>query len=148
MDIERSCAVIASALSDGVCENVRLITGERRMFDMNVARTVVNVPWPALTQGWTLRTWACGIALQCAPSKRRIATYTLRALSPRQATALSIVEGGVALGWLSVRWPGLVPEFRRFLRRYQWACLFKGKTRATAEASRSTRILKPIPETR
>ena len=23
--------------------------------------------------------------------------------------------------------------FRRFLRRYQWACLFKGKTRATAD---------------
>ena len=24
-------------------------------------------------------------------------------------------------------------EFRRFLRRYQWACLFKGKVAATAE---------------
>jgi hypothetical protein len=24
-------------------------------------------------------------------------------------------------------------EFRRFLRRYQWACLLRGKTRATAE---------------
>ena len=24
-------------------------------------------------------------------------------------------------------------EFRRFLRRYQWACLLKGKTAATAE---------------
>ena len=24
-------------------------------------------------------------------------------------------------------------EFRRFLRRYQWACLFKGKSKATAE---------------
>jgi hypothetical protein len=23
------------------------------------------------------------------------------------------------------------PQFRRFLRRYQWACLFQGKTRAT-----------------
>ena len=22
-------------------------------------------------------------------------------------------------------------EFRRFLRRYQWACIFKGKARAT-----------------
>jgi hypothetical protein len=25
------------------------------------------------------------------------------------------------------------PEFRRFLRRYQWACLLKGKEKATAE---------------
>jgi hypothetical protein len=24
-------------------------------------------------------------------------------------------------------------EFRRFLRRYQWACLLKGKARATAD---------------
>lgn len=27
------------------------------------------------------------------------------------------------------------PAFRRFLRRYQWACLLKGKARATAEAN-------------
>lgn len=115
LSVERSCAVIASALSDGHCENVRLMSGERRMFGMNSGRTVMNVPYPAMTSDWTLRTWACGIALQCAPSKRRIAPYTLRALSPRQATALSIVEGGVALGWMAGRWPGLVPEFRRFM---------------------------------
>lgn len=115
LGMERSCAVIASALSDGRCEGVRLMTGERRTFAMNRARTVAHVPVPALTPGWTLRTWSCGIALQCAPSKARIAPYTLQALSPRQSAALSVVEGGVALGWLAACWPGLVPELRRFL---------------------------------
>jgi nitric oxide reductase NorD protein len=115
LGMERSCAVIASALSDGRCERVRLMTGERRMFSMNGGRTVAHVPVPALTPGWTLRTWTCGIAMQCAPSKARIAPYTLRALSPRQSTALSSVEGGVALGWIARRWPGLVPELRRFM---------------------------------
>ncbi len=85
------------------------------MFAMNAARTIVHVPVPALTPDWTLRTWTCGIALQCAPSKGRIAPFTLRALSPRQSIALSIVEGGVALAWISARWPGLVSELRRFL---------------------------------
>lgn len=115
LGMERSCAVIASALSEGRCQGVRLMTGERRTFAMNRARTVAHVPVPALTPGWTLRTWSCGIALQCAPSKARIAPYTLQALSPRQSAALSVVEGGVALGWLAARWPGLVPELRRFL---------------------------------
>jgi len=115
LSIERSCAVVASALSDGHCESVRLMSGERRMFGMNTGRTVMNVPYPAVTGDWTLRTWTCGIAMQCSPSKDRIAPFTLKALSPRQITALSLVEGGVALGWMGSRWPGLVPELRRFL---------------------------------
>lgn len=115
LGIERSCAVVASALSDGRCENVRLMSGERRVFGMNSGRTAMSVPWPAITPGWTLRTWSTGIAMQCAPSKSRVAPFTLRALSAREITALSLVEGGVALGWMGTRWPGLVPELRRFL---------------------------------
>jgi nitric oxide reductase NorD protein len=115
LTVERSCGVVAAALSAGRCESVRLITGERRSFGMNPGRTVMNVPYPAIAPDWTLRTWTCGIAMQCAPSKSRIASYTLAALSARQLKALSIVEGGVALGWLGTRWPGLLPEFRRFL---------------------------------
>lgn len=113
--IERSCAVVASAFSARRCERVLLVSGESRGFAMNTARTVAYVPYPALTPGWTLRTWSCGIALQCSPSKARIASYTLSALSPRQARALALVEGGVALGWINARWPGLLPELRRFL---------------------------------
>jgi hypothetical protein len=55
------------------------------------------------------------VALQCAPSKDRIAQYPLQELSAREARALSLVEGGVALGWAGARWPGLLPEFRRLL---------------------------------
>jgi hypothetical protein len=49
-----------------------------------------------------------------------------------------IVLGGLAMLWGFVRamlqrkprYNDL--EFRRFLRAYQWACLFQGKARATA----------------
>lgn len=113
--VERSCAIVASALSDGRCGIVRLMSGERRAFAMNDARTVAHVPYPAIGDDWSLRTWTCGIAMQCSPSKERISGYTLQALSARQAAALSVVEGGVALGWISSRWPGLMPELRRLL---------------------------------
>ena len=114
-NLERSCSIVASAFSSGRCKRVRLMSGERRTFGMNVSRTEMHVPYPAVTPGWTLRTWTCAIALQCSPSKNRIATYTLQALTPRQATALLLVEGGVALGWIGSHWPGLVAELRRFL---------------------------------
>ncbi|GEM_PF-633437 len=114
-NVERSCSIVASAFSSGRCKRIRLISGERRAFGMNALRTEMHIPYPPVTLGWTLRTWTCAIALQCSPSKSRIAAYTLQALTPRQATALSLVEGGVALGWVSSRWPGLVPEVRRFL---------------------------------
>lgn len=113
--IERSTTLVASALSAGHCRRVRLISGERRDFATNPGRTEVHIPYPPLTSGWSLRTWTCGIALQCAPSKRRIEHFTLQALTPRQRTALSLVEGAVALGWLQIRWPGLVAEVKRFL---------------------------------
>ena len=114
-NLERSCSIVASAFSGGCCKRVRLISGERRAFGMNASRTEMHVPYPPLTSGWTLRTWTCAIALQCSPSKSRIAFYALQALTPRQATALSLVEGGVALGWVSSRWPGLISEVQRFL---------------------------------
>jgi len=103
------------AISGGHCKRVRLMSGERRTFGMNASRTQMFVPFPSVTPGWTLRTWTCAIALQCSPSKSRIAHYTLQALTTRQATALALVEAGVALGWIAVHWPGLVDEVRRFL---------------------------------
>lgn len=113
--LETGCSIVAAAFSDGQCKRVRLISGEARAFAMNTMRNEIHVPYPPVTPGWTLRTWTCGIALQCAPSKSRIAAYTLQALSHRQATALSIIEGGVAVGWIASRWPGLMQEVQRFL---------------------------------
>jgi nitric oxide reductase NorD protein len=113
--IERSCTLVASAFSEGGCADVRLISGERRGFGANALRTILQVPYPALEPDWSLRTWTCGVALQCAPSKKRIAGFTLGALSPRQSKAVSIVEGRVAMGWIAGQWPGLVHELSRVL---------------------------------
>jgi nitric oxide reductase NorD protein len=113
--LERCCALVASALSDGRRGGVRLLSGERRCFGMNAARTIVNVPYPGLGPDWTLRALTGGIALQCSPSKDRIAHYRLQELTVREVKALTIVEAEVALGWVSTSWPGLLPELRRFL---------------------------------
>lgn len=113
--IERSCALLASAFSEGRRQGVRLMSGVQRGFGVSAGRSIVNVPYPAPAADWTLRTLACGIALQCAPSKDLLAQYPLHHLTPRQLLALAIVEGEVALAWAISRWPGLLPEFRRLL---------------------------------
>lgn len=112
--LERSCALTAVAFSDRRRRGARLITGERRIFGLNPARTVVHVPYPP-PAGWTRRTLTCGVALQCAPSKDRVARYPLHELSPRELAGLAVVEGGVAMGWVAGRFPGLIPELRRVL---------------------------------
>ncbi len=118
MALERSCAVTAVALSEQRREGVRLVTGERRSFGLNGALTFVHVPYPApypTTHGWTRRTLTCGVALQCSPSKERVTEYRLNELSARELRALTLVEAGVALGWIAWRWPGLLSELRRVL---------------------------------
>ena len=115
LHIEQSCALVASAFSEGRREGVRLISGEQRGFSLSPNWLRVQVPFPLLAADWTLRTLTCGVALQCSPSKDRIAQLPLHALSARECRALSIVEGGVALGWVISRWPGLTAELQRML---------------------------------
>lgn len=112
--LERSCALTAVAFSDRRRHGARLVTGERRLFGLDHSRTMVQVPYPP-PPDWTRRTLTCGIALQCAPSKDRLARYRLHELSPRELASVAVVEGGVALGWIAVRFPGLIPELRRLL---------------------------------
>ena len=114
MAVERSCAVTAVALSGQRRQGVRLVTGERRAFSLSTAMDFVHVPYP-MGRGWTRRTLTCGIALQCAPSKDRVVEYRLNELSAREVRALTLLEARVALGWVSERWPGLLPEIRRVL---------------------------------
>jgi nitric oxide reductase NorD protein len=113
--IERSCALAAVALSEQRRESARLMTGERRSFSLNTALSSVHVPYPPAAPDWTLRTLTCGVALQCSPSKERIAAYRLLDMSARELRALTVVEAGVALGWIATRWPGLVTEIRRLV---------------------------------
>jgi hypothetical protein len=115
MAMERSCSLTAVALSDQRREGVRLVTGTSRAFSLTAARTFVLVPYPPTDRGWTRRTLTCGVALQCSPSKDRLAAYRLGELSARELGALTLVEAGVALGWVASRWPGLLPEFERVL---------------------------------
>src|ERR1700760_4279175 len=114
MALERSCAVTAVALSERPREGARLVTGERRAFGLNGKLTFVHVPYPAMSD-WTRRTLTCGVALQCSPSKERVTEYRLSELSARELRALTLVEAGVALGWIASRWPGLLTEIRRVL---------------------------------
>lgn len=118
--LERSCALTAVAFSDRRRRGARLITGQRRVFGLNPARTVVHVPYPPPTD-WTRRTLTCGVALQCAPSKDRVARYPLHELSPRELAGLAVVEGAVAMGWVTRRFPGLVPELLRVLPEFESA---------------------------
>ncbi len=115
MAIERSCAVTAVALSGQRREGVRLVTGDNREFSLSPALDFVHVPYPSLERDWTRRTLTCGVALQCSPSKERLVEYRLNELSARELCALTVVEGGVALGWIASSWPGLLPELRRVL---------------------------------
>lgn len=114
LSLQRSCAVTAVVLSERRRDDARLVTGEHRGFGLSPGRHVVHVPYPTPSD-WTRRTLTCGVALQCSPSKDRIAAYRLDALSARERDALTLVEAGVALGWIATTWPGLLPELRRAL---------------------------------
>ena len=114
--IERSCAVTAVALSEQRREGARLMTGANRSFGLSASLGVVHVPVPARSRAIGRdRTLTCGVALQCSPSKDRLARYRLNDLSARELRALTLVEAGVALGWIASRWPGLIAEMRRML---------------------------------
>jgi nitric oxide reductase NorD protein len=115
MTIERSCAVTAVALSDQRREGVRLVTGDNRGFSLSSGLDVVHVPYPPIGHDWTRRTVTCGVALQCSPSKDRLVEYRLSELSTRELRALTVVEAGVALGWIASTWPGLLTEMARVL---------------------------------
>ena len=64
---------------------------------------------------------------------------------PVQVPRPPVIVGGLAMWWGYVRSMIKREErfddarfagFRKFLKRYQWACLFKGKSRATEEINR------------
>ncbi len=114
-ELQRGSALLAVALSAGRREDARLVTGERRSFGLAAGRRVVNVPYPCLGSGWTTRTTTLGIALQCSPSKDRVAQFRLDELSEREQLAMAVAESRVALAWVLRHWPGLQVESRRVL---------------------------------
>ncbi|BBX20344.1 hypothetical protein MDUV_52040 [Mycolicibacterium duvalii] len=115
MALERSCSLTAVALSQERRTGAHLVSGQHRGFGLSSMLDVVHVPYPVRYGAWTRRTLTCGIALQCSPSKDRLTGYRLNELSAREISALTLVEGGVALGWVADNWPGLLTEMRRRL---------------------------------
>lgn len=115
MSLERSCALTAVALSQQRRTGAHLVSGQHRGFGLSSLLDVVHVPYPATHREWTRRTLTCGVALQCSPSKDRLAHYRLNELSGRELSALALVEAGVALGWVAANWSGLLPELKRQL---------------------------------
>ncbi len=110
LPVERTCTLIAAALSGRRLDGVRLVSGDKAAFGLSSNGRLVHVPFPPPDQMWTLRTLACGIALQCAPSKQLVAQLDLSRLTNRELRALVVIEGALALGWIHRTWPGLRPE--------------------------------------
>ena len=98
-EIEANYSYLARVFSEGRRQGVRLVSGPQREFGLSLKQGWVNLPFPLLSETWNQRTLTCGVALQCSPSKDRVGKLALQQLSQRQLRALSIVEGGVALGW-------------------------------------------------
>ena len=145
---ERTCALAAVALSEQRREGARLMTGVRRSFSLDGALRVVHVPYPPAAPDWTLRTLTCGVALQCSPSKERIAAFRLHDMSGRERRALTMVEAGVALGWVAARWPGLLPELRLRLPNLEIADSGMQATEMldrAIELARTRQLLEPNP---
>lgn len=113
--MELSCALTAFALSGHRRRGAHLVGGRDRAFGLNGSLSIVYVPYPLPDSSWTRRSMTCAIALQCAPSKDRLAGFRLDQMTGRELVALTLVEAGVAFGWLVDEWPGLAAEFRRLL---------------------------------
>lgn len=144
MAIERSCAVTAVALSAQRRQGARLVTGDNREFSLSPALDFVHVPYPSLERDWTRRTLTCGVAVQCSPSKERLVEYRLNELSVRELCALTVVEGGVAMGWIASRWPGLLPELRRVLPDIECASAEMDASEMLGRAIALARTARPL----
>ncbi len=142
--VERSCAVTAVALSGQRREGVRLVSGARRDFSLSSALDFIYVPYPPPVSDWTRRSLTCGVALQCSPSKDRVVDYRLNELSARELSALTLVEAGVALGWIAANWPGLLAELRRLLPDLEMASGDMGAEEMLSRAIALARTAGPL----
>ncbi|HZQ31548.1 MAG TPA: MorD protein [Mycobacterium sp.] len=145
MAIERSCALTAVALSEQRREGARLLTGAHRSFSLSTALSIVHVPYPPAAD-WTRRTLTCGVALQCSPSKDRLAGYRLHDLTARERRALTVVEASVAMGWIASRWPGLLTEIQRVLPSLQIGDADMDAAAMFDRAIHLARTRQPLPE--
>ena len=115
LELAQLAQLLAPAFSEGRRMEARLCTGDDRAFFTSKGCSRVFVPFPLTGGEASLRTAACGIALQASPSKEAIAVLPLDDLRPTELSALTFVEGEAALAWAIERWPGLESDLRRRL---------------------------------
>lgn len=119
IELARVVEVLAPALSQGRRRSGRLVTGRSRAFFTSKGCTRVYVPFPLPRGAGELvspvRVATCGLALQACPTKEALAGLPLADLGPVERTALSRVEGEVALAWALERFPGLEGDLRALL---------------------------------
>lgn len=104
--VSAHAAVLVRGLSEGRRRGARLALGERRAFMTNLRDVLLPWPIPEHLTGHPLGLAAC-LALQASPTKDAVATVATDVLTPRQISALQVVEGAAAAGWVRDRWPGL-----------------------------------------
>jgi hypothetical protein len=90
-----------------------LDSGERRVFQTDLKSVYVPYPPPHAESGQRVLT--CGLALQASPTKELLSEFDLGGLTRRERRALSLVEGGAAVGWAAQRWPGLSRDLERLV---------------------------------
>jgi nitric oxide reductase NorD protein len=110
-DVERVASLLTVALSDGRRRAALLDAGPNRAFQTDLVR--ITVPVPMAAAGDPSATLACGIALQCSPTKEEAVQLQWWALPRRQRRALGWMEGEAAARWVAQRWPGLAGQIRR-----------------------------------
>jgi nitric oxide reductase NorD protein len=95
-------AVLSRGLSEGRRRTARIAVGEDPSFQTNL--TTNFIPWPLDSRDGEM---AVCVALQSSPTKETVATVPMELLTPRQVSALQLVEGSAAASWIRERWPGL-----------------------------------------
>lgn len=116
LQLTETIELLAPAISQGRRYSARLISGKNRAFLTTKNCRISYVPYP-LSGGIanTLRNVTCGLALQASPSKEALAALPLQELRRAELSALSIVEGEIALAWAIQHWPGLEEDLRSLL---------------------------------
>jgi hypothetical protein len=104
-DLDRMASLLAVALSQGRRGGAVIDSGPSQAFQTDLR--LITVPaGPPLAADDPL-VLACGVALQCAPSKEDAVRLRWWELPRRQRGALAWAEGEAAARWVSETWPGL-----------------------------------------
>jgi hypothetical protein len=104
-DLDRMASLLAVALSRGRRGGAVIDSGPSQAFQTDLRLITVPAGLPLAADDPLVL--ACGVALQCAPSKEDAVRLRWWELPRRQRGALAWAEGEAAARWVSETWPGL-----------------------------------------